>query len=291
MKAYSTSLTLHTGKAPRRQLVDNLIALIIEVNELLQKEEDLSPTNQVVTNIINQLSLQLRSHYLPEEIKLILSNEYILLNHKKLQDKLSEAEFLVELSVSREIVKSKSSASDVLTKLPTWSIYKSLVSQELSMLRQFIRQNGHAEKLPIIFVGSGPMPLSAIILHLLSDVEVICLEMDSVAYEASCFLLERLGLADKVTVVMENGSQFDYSSYSRIFVASLVHNKLEVLEQIIHTTSDPIVAVRTAEGIKQLMYEAIDESQLNKQGWRIVERTYPEENLVINSTLFLEYHN
>lgn len=291
MKAYSTSLTLHTGKAPRRQLVDNLIALIIEVNELFQKEEDLSPTNQVVTNIINQLSLQLRSHYLPEEIKLILSNEYILLNQKKLQDKLSEAEFLVELSVSREIVKSKSSASDVLTKLPTWSIYKSLVSQELSMLRQFIRQDGHAEKLPIIFVGSGPMPLSAIILHLLSDVEVICLEMDSVAYEASCFLLERLGLADKVTVVMENGSQFDYSSYSRIFVASLVRNKLEVLEQIIRTTSDPIVAVRTAEGIKQIMYEAIDESQLNKQGWRIVERTYPEENLVINSTLFLEYHN
>lgn len=291
MKAYSTSLTLHTGKAPRRQLVDNLIALIIEVNELFQKEEDLSPTNQVVTNIINQLSLQLRSHYLPEEIKLILSNEYILLNQKKLQDKLSEAEFLVELSVSREIVKSKSSASDVLTKLPTWSIYKSLVSQELSMLRQFIRQDGHAEKLPIIFVGSGPMPLSAIILHLLSDVEVICLEMDSVAYEASCFLLERLGLADKVTVVMENGSQFDYSSYSRIFVASLVRNKLEVLEQISRTTSDPIVAVRTAEGIKQIMYEAIDESQLNKQGWRIVERTYPEENLVINSTLFLEYHN
>jgi len=269
-------------------MVDNLITYICEANELLQKEIDMSPANQLVTNITSHLSLQLRSHYLPEEIQSVLSNEYIRMNQRKLQDKLSEAEFLAELSDSRDICKSKSSTSDILTKLPTWNIYKALVSQELSMLRKFIGHEDRLKKLPLIFVGSGPMPLSAIMLHLLSAVEVICVEMDSAAYEASCLLLEHLGLADKVKVVLENGSNFDYSSYSQIFVASLVRNKMEVLEQITQTTSDPLVAVRTAEGLRQIMYEAIDESQLNRQGWQILGRTSPDENLVINSTLFIE---
>ncbi|HIW35183.1 MAG TPA: hypothetical protein IAA29_20620 [Candidatus Paenibacillus intestinavium] len=288
MKAYSTGQTIHTVSAPRIQMVDNLIAFIRDANEFLQKELDLSPANQLVTNIISQLSLQLRSCYLPEEIQSVLSNDYIRTNQRKLQDKLSEAEFLAELSHSRNISKSDSFVLDTLKSLPYWNIYKALVSQELSILRKFIGQDDFTEQLPIVFVGSGPMPLSAIILHLLGDMKVVCLEMDSVAYDASCFLLESLGLADKVTVVMGNGSEYDYSSYNQIFVASLVRNKLEVLEQITLTSSDPLVAVRTAEGTRQIIYEAIDESQLNKQGWRILGRSCPEENLVINSTLFLE---
>ncbi|MFF2885525.1 nicotianamine synthase family protein [Paenibacillus sp. NPDC057967] len=288
MKGYSTSSTIHTVNVPRTQMVDHFIDFIRVANELLQKELDLSPANHVVKNIMSHLSLQLRPRYSPEEIQSVLSNEYIRSNHRKLQDKLSEAEFLAELNDSRAICHSESSDLDPLSRLSAWTIYRALVSQELSTLRSFIREKGRAEKLPMIFVGSGPMPLSAIILHQLSDANVICLEMDAVAYDASCLLLERLGLADKVTVVMGNGSEFDYSSYSQIFVASLVRNKMEVLERINQTASDPLVAVRTAEGMRQIMYEAIDEAQLNKQGWRILGRTCPQENLVINSTLFLE---
>ncbi|RJX39559.1 nicotianamine synthase [Paenibacillus pinisoli] len=288
MKAYSISSAIHTVNAPSTQRVDHLIDWIRKANELLQKELDLSPANPVVKNIVNHLSLQLRSRYLPEEIQSVLSHEYIRMNQRQLRDKLSEAEFLAELSDSRAIGNSESSVLDTLTGLSAWTIYSALVSQELSMLYPFIREKGSADKLPIIFVGSGPMPLSGIILHQLSNANVICLEMDSIAYDASCLLLERLGLTGKVTVVMGNGSQFDYSPYRHIFVASLVHNKQEVLERIIHTASDPIVAIRTAEGMRQIMYEAIDEADLSKQGWRILGRTCPIENLVINSTLFLE---
>lgn len=291
MKAYSISSAIHTVNAPSAQRVDHLIDWIREANELLRKELDLSPANPVVKNIVSHLSLQLRSRFLPEEIQAVLSNDYIRKNQRQLRDKLSEAEFLAELNDSRAIGNSESSASDTLTGLSAWTIYSALVGQELSTLRPFIRQRGRAEKLPIIFVGSGPMPLSAIILHQLSDANVVCLEMDSVAYDASCLLIERLGLADKVTVVMGNGSEFDYSSCSQIFVASLVRNKMEVLERINQTAYDPLVAIRTAEGMRQIMYEAIDETDLSKQGWRILARTSPQENLVINSTLFLERKN
>lgn len=287
MEVYSTGSIRLAGHAPRTQLVDHFIAFIREINELLQKELDLSPANQMVTSMIRHLSLQLRSHYLPEEVQAVLSNEYIRTNRQKLQDKLSEAEFLAELGDSRHLCKSEDFVFDILKMMPTWNIYMALVSKELSIFRRLIRQDDQAEKSPIVFVGSGPMPLSPIILHLFGDVDVICLEIDSLAYEASCTLLERIGLEEKVTVILKNGSEFDYSAYNRIFMASLVKNKLAVLEQISRTSQNPLVAVRTAEGMKQIMYEAIDESQLTKQGWRILARTWPEDNLVINSTLFL----
>lgn len=238
--------------------------------------------------MIRRLSLQLRSHYLPEEVQAVLSNEYIRMNQRNLQDKLSEAEFLVELGDSLHISKSEDSVLDNIRRLSYWNIYMALVSEELSTLRRITRADGQKVKSRIVFVGSGPMPLSPIILHLIGDVEVLCLEIDPVAYDASCFLLKRMGLGNKVTVVLENGSDFDYSSYSRVFVASLVRDKLGVLNQIKRTSPDSLVAVRTAEGMKRIMYEAVDESQLKKQGWRILTRTWPEETLVINSTLFLE---
>lgn len=288
MEVYSSGSILLTSNTTRIQMVDGFIAFIREVNELLQKEVDLSPANQLVTNMIRRLSLQLRSHYLPEEVQAVLSNEYIRMNQRNLQDKLSEAEFLVELGDSLHISKSEDSVLDNIRRLSYWNIYMALVSEELSTLRRITRADGQKEKSRIVFVGSGPMPLSPIILHLIGDVEVLCLEIDPVAYDSSCFLLERMGLGNKVTVVLENGSDFDYSSYSRVFVASLVRDKLGVLNQIKRTSPDSLVAVRTAEGMKRIMYEAVDESQLKKQGWRILTRTWPEETLVINSTLFLE---
>lgn len=287
MDVYSNGSVVHKGSLSRMQLVEDFIAFIQEANELLQKEIDLSPVNQLVTSTIGRLFLQLRSGYSPEEIHAVLSNEYIQTNRRSLQDKLSEAEFLVELSDSRQVCQLSDSVLDNVEQLPNWNTYVALVGEELSTLHRITGQTRITDYSPYVFVGSGPLPLSPILLHLLSDVNVICLEMNPVAYEASCSLLKRMGLEDKVMVVNINGSDFDYSAYDRIFVASLVRNKQEVLEQISLTSKDPLVAVRTAEGMRQIMYEAIDESQLNKQGWRIQGRTCPDEKLVINSTLFL----
>jgi hypothetical protein len=287
MDVYSNGSVVHTGRVPRMQLVEDFIAFIREANELLQKEIDLSPVNQLVTSTIGRLFLQLRSRYSPEEVHAVLSNEYIQLNRRKLQDKLSEAEFLVELSDSRQVCQYPNSVLDKVEQLPNWNTYVALVGEELSTLHRITEQARYTDNSPYVFVGSGPLPLSSILLHLLSDVKVICLEMNPVAYDASCSLLKRMGLEDKVMVVNMNGSDFDYGAYDRIFVASLVRNKQAVLEQISRTSKDPLVAVRTAEGMRQIMYEAIDESQLNKQGWRIEGRTCPDEKLVINSTIFL----
>ncbi|PWV99344.1 nicotianamine synthase-like protein [Paenibacillus cellulosilyticus] len=289
MEANCTGSLIDTGDASRAGAVDRFIAFIRELNELLQKEADLSPANLTVTERIGQLSRLLRLPYLAEEVQAVLNHAYIRMNQLSLQEKLSEAEFLVELRNAEHMCQTEGTVMDMMTRLPSWNVYRALVSQELAMLRPFIPEERQAEKSPIVFVGSGPLPISPIILHLFGDVEVICLEMNAVAYEASCSLLAHFGLQNKVSVVLVNGADYDYSPYSYIFMASLVRNKREVLERIRRTSANPLVAVRTAEGMKQLMYEAIDESELDRHQWRIVGRTSPEQGLVINSTLFVEH--
>lgn len=288
MEVNSTGSIIDVGDASSMRKVERFIAFIRELNELLQTEVDVSPANLAVTERIAQLSRLLRLSYLLEEVQAVLTHEYIRNNQRQLQDKLSEAEFLVELRDAQHMCKSEGSVMDIVTRLPNWNVYMALVSQELAMLRQLNRLDDTTQDSPIVFVGSGPMPISPIIVHLFGDGEVICVEMNPVAYEASRSLLAHLGLETKVSVVLINGSDFDYSSYSRIFMASLVRNKHAVLEQIRLTSPNPIVAIRTAEGMKQIMYEAIDESRLAKQQWRILGRTCPDEGLVINSTLFLD---
>lgn len=289
LNVYAAHPNQLAGNPPHLPMAERLIASIREISELLQEEADLSPANQRVTAMIRRLSLQLRSRYLPEEVHAVLSNEYVRNNQPQLHTKLAKAEFLVELDDCRRICQAGDSASHTIASLPYWEIYTALVGEELAVLRQLGAVYGEpAERKPAVaFVGSGPMPLSAILLHLLGGVHVACLEFDAAAYEASCSLLQHIGLAEQVSVIMQDGAAFDYCDYSCAFVASLVRNKLAVLEQISRTAPQCLAAVRTAEGMKQIMYEAIDEQQLAERGWRLLARTLPRENLVINSTLFL----
>lgn len=282
------STQTHGGMTESLQARD-LIAIVQETFESLNQESDLSPANQRVTGIIKQLSVRLRCSYIIEDVQAVLANEYIRSNLNGLREILSQAEFLAELHDSRAMLRSDRSVMDHIRQLSYWNVYVSLVGKELAMLRQLNSRNderGNAN-FPVVFVGSGPLPLSSIVLHQYGGGEMICLEMNAEAYEASSLLLERAGLSNVVKVIKINGSEFDYSGYNRIVLASLVKNKPEVLQRIAQTSRNPLVAVRTAEGMRQVMYEAIDETQITDLGWRIQARTMPEERLVINSTLFL----
>lgn len=281
------SALLRGGRAELREAND-LIAIVQETFESLKQESDLAPSNQRVTNIIKRLSNRLRCSYINEDVQAVLANEYVRSNLSHLRQLLSRAEFLAELHDSRQMLRSDLSVFESISHLSYWNAYVSLVGKELDMLRLLNGQAGERANSKVVFVGSGPLPLSPILLHRIEGCEVICLDMDVDACETSGLLLERAGISKGVRVVRANGADFDYSGCQRITVASLVQDKPAVLNRIARSASNPLVAIRTAVGMKQIMYESIDESLLSEHGWRIQGRTEPQERLVINSTLFLE---
>jgi hypothetical protein len=288
MEVEAASSTWLRGEMAELREADDLIGIVQETFESLLQESDLSPANQRATSIIYRLSNRLRRDYISEDVQSVLSNEYVRSNLSHLREMLSRAEFLAELHDARQMLQADRSVWDQINHLSYWNIYVSLVGMELDMLRLLSWQAEDRANSKVVFVGSGPLPLSPILLHRIGGCKVICLDMDAEAYEASGMLIERAGLGHDVKVIQINGSEFDYSGYNRIFLASLVKNKPSVLNQIARSASKPLVAIRTAVGMKQIMYEAVDESLLIEQDWIIQGRTSPHERLVINSTLFLE---
>ncbi len=256
---------------------------------MLRRESDLTPANPIIKEYRSNLARQIRLEYTPEEVEMVIRNKNIRELRQSLLVNLSESEYQMELFESRRLCGESGAGLSALAQYEDWEKYESLVGHELEQLS---KQPQPAEAgIPIVFVGSGPLPLSAILIHILKKEIVYCLDIDPDACEASTALLERIGLAHNIHVVKEDGAKFDYHPFQRIFIASLVPDKQKVLEQIRRTRPDALVAVRTVEGMRQLMYEALSEETMESEGWELLARTSPEGSTVINSTLFYRFKN
>lgn len=264
--------------------ISDLITLVKETYDVLHRESNLTPSNSAITEPISIFTEALRQAYTPEEVKYVMGNVDVATLQKGLLAKLSEAEYQMELFDSRHLCNQPEFGLASLFQYKNWGNYESLVGEELKQLRRISRPEEIAS--PIVFVGSGPLPLSAMLLHLRWHVSVICIDIDPDACEAARFMMERINLSDKVRIILGDGAEFDYTNYQHVFIASLVTQKDQVLEQIRRTNPDALVAIRTAEGIRRLMYEAINEEAIAAAGWQLLGRTSPIEHRVINSARF-----
>ncbi|SDX04153.1 nicotianamine synthase family protein [Paenibacillus sp. CF384] len=264
--------------------ISDLIAIVMETYDVLHRESDLTPANAKITRMISNLSQVIRQPYTQEEIRMVTGHTELAALKKGLLDKLSEAEFQMELFDSHYLCNQLYLGVESLFHYKNWRKYESLVGEEIKQLGKLSRPEDASA--PIVFVGSGPLPLSAVLLHLRWNVRVCCLDIDPDACEAVRVLMERLDLSDSVQIVQGDGAAFDYASYRHVFIASLVSRKDDVLAQIRRTNTDALVAIRTAEGMRQLMYEAVNEEVMAAAGWQLLGLTSPTEQTVINSTLF-----
>ncbi|WP_261381174.1 nicotianamine synthase family protein [Paenibacillus cremeus] len=283
MEYAATDAALLSQSAPSVR-ISELIALVKQTYALLHQESDLTPSNPLIAEAVSTLSRLVTQTYSPDEVQRVLKDTTIAPLRAGLLAKLSEAECLMELFDSRRLHDQHDLSLAELRRYPNWDRYEALVGAELELLAR-LRRAGDAER-PIVFVGSGPVPLSAVILHLQEKVPVVCVDVDPAACESARLLLERVGLGEAIRVSQGDGADFDYAPFRHVFVASLVTRKTHVLAQIRRTRADALVAVRTAAGMRQLMYEAVDEQAMAFAGWRLLGRSSPRERQVINSTLF-----
>lgn len=262
--------------------VAELIRVIGETWASLRSAPHGIPILPAVREAVEKLRQHVRQPYSPEQVRQVLEHGDVSRLHAGLLAKLAAAEGGMELSDALELGGRPRLKLADLGELISWKVYETLVGQEMELLEGLRPEPG----LPIAFVGSGPLPLSALLLHLRLGCPVTCVDSDPEACDASRRLIGRLGLEEGIRVVREEGAFFDYAPYSAVFVASLVTGKAGVLGRIRSTRPDAVLAVRTAEGMRRLMYESVDEAALAAGGWVLLGRTHPAERVVINSTLF-----
>jgi len=205
---------------------------------------------------------------------------------KKLQQISAKAEFELEWFWAQKISTSIE-PKETLQNFPYIKNYQKLTALEWNALQACCNQVFQKA----LFVGGGPLPLSAILLAQHYKQEITILDND----EEACRLAERvisvLGLEKSVKIIHTDANEYlAYGDHTVIFVAALagvdeveksaIVSKIKKLS-VPHTH----ILLRSSWGSRKLLYPAVHASQF--AGLEHVIEIRPEDD-VINSILIVK---
>jgi len=262
-----------------------VIRQVLAAHALLMSESDLSPRNDRINQALRNLVGLLLLPYSPSQAAAILGNDEIAAIRTSLIERLSQAELALEWFWSERFLGRKTLGLHDLTAFTFWQNYERLLGLELQALTELQRlQESRNGRGGVVFVGGGPLPLSAILHHMQTGGPVVCVDRDAEACESARRLISKLGLS-AITALHADGAGFDYGGFSTISIASLVEEKTAVSRRIVSIGKRALVAVRTVEGVRTLLYRPADVLALQAVGLALAGRTEPGAE-AINATIF-----
>jgi nicotianamine synthase-like protein len=261
----------------------DLIACILQAHAALRRETDLSPRNPAINDALSALVASILKGCPPDEEREVLDHPDVRAVRAELIDRLAIAEGEMERCWGETFCARASLAPADLADFTYWDCYRNLVAAELGTLPAGL-DLGKGES--IAFVGAGPLPLSAILMHLSTGGRVTCIDRDPRACRLACELCRKAGLTG-VEIACALGARYDYAPHPVVFVASLVPDKAEVMRCIRERCPHAVVALRSADGLCTLLYDPVDETELAAMGCGFLRRTGYNPQ-AINTTLFYE---
>ncbi|WP_025026452.1 nicotianamine synthase family protein [Caldalkalibacillus mannanilyticus] len=137
----------------------------------------------------------------------------------------------------------------------------------------------------VLFIGSGAFPLSALTIAKEIKAEVLCVDIDLEAVELGQQVAKALGLESFVHFTNKNVKQLSFcSEATHIIIASLVPDKIEVLEDVKDCMqSSAKIIMRYGNGLKSIFNYPL-EQDLSAE-W---VQTRITESTTIYDTLILE---
>lgn len=169
-----------------------------------------------------------------------------------LQKICAHAEYELEMHWAKQII----DGVEQLVDFPYYKNYKDLARLEWNAVASCSEHDHHK----VLFVGSGPLPMTAIMLALNHGVSSTLVDNDQAAVDISQALIKTLGLGHMITIVCADGNSFDrYQDFNVIFVAALagqnVSQKISIFTHIKKAASEHChVLARSSWGRRQLLY-------------------------------------
>lgn len=144
----------------------------------------------------------------------------------------------------------------LLPSFPHFSNYKHL-HMHLAVAMQG-RKTNH-----LLFVGSGPFPITAMLATQLFA-QVTCVDYNASANETARRLVEKSGLASRISFITADARSLKNLEYDAILVASLVGSNEQEKKEIFQTLKSnmrpgTVLAGRDAHGLRSLVYQRIPE--------------------------------
>jgi nicotianamine synthase len=140
----------------------------------------------------------------------------------------------------------------------------------------------------LLFAGSGPVPITSVLFANGFQLAVDNLEIDREAFDLGRHLVQRLGKADNMGFIHSDLRDFtDLEVYDVVCLAALVglspEDKREIVAHLSrHMRSDALLLVRSAHGLRSLIYPPVHVEDLVGFIPQLVLRPY---TTVMNSVL------
>lgn len=197
----------------------------------------------------------------------------------------SDGEFAMECYWSEQI----SSKIKSLDQFPYYQHYQKLVKAEQQLLQKFQRY----DQKRMLFVGSGPLPLSALLFAQNFQWLATCLDKEHQAYQLGKALIAGQVDNSNITYIQKDIYQYqNLHNYDVIILGALVGNNHEQKQEILnhlalHTHPRTQLLVRSAKGLRTLLYPELKLAQINS--WKVLAVDHPSDE-VINSMVILAKH-
>ncbi|XP_061348659.1 nicotianamine synthase-like [Gastrolobium bilobum] len=266
-----------------------LIAQFMQLHASISKLESLRPSKQVnslFTHLVKLCTLpsSIDIEALPQEVKNI---------RESLISLCGRAEGLLELEFSTFISHTPKPLNN-LTLFPYYGNYVKLANLE----NKILKENGVVNAKKVAFVGSGPMPLTSIIMaiHHMESTHFDNFDIDEKANEAARKIVASDAALEKrmkfeTYDIMELRERL--GQYDCIFLAALVgmsrEEKVKIMGHIRkYMKEGGVLLVRSAKGARAFLYPIVEEHDL--LDFEVLTIFHPT-NDVINSVVLLRKPN
>ncbi|MFV0627256.1 MAG: nicotianamine synthase family protein [Alphaproteobacteria bacterium] len=249
-------------------------------NLVLSTQKDFSPYNKVIntylTNLIND-SLVCNTHICNHCHNLM--NKFCQCN---LAESLRNISYKSEVEMEKFWGKKFSEISNItyenLKDFWYFKQYENITAQEKTLID--LCENNIKK---IAFVGSGSLPLTAVILDYISkhEYEIDLVDLDIEAIEISKNYCSKISL--NLNFICSDCLEVDYSKYDLVFVASMIPCKKQLIEKIYNQDVQKII-VRDAEKLSQLFYTPVNFEDFGKYQ---VQKYISGNEMSINSSYLL----
>jgi Nicotianamine synthase protein len=274
-----TVLTLDAPDA--HDTLDVTARTLQELHRQLSDRLDLRPCPEVDRLFGDLVRLVLATP--PDDEARLLDDAAVLAIRSGLHALCSEGEYQLELAWARRIATSPS-PRDELERFPYVDNYRQLTRMELDLLATVADRPARR----VAFVGSGPLPLSSLLVAAELGVPVDNVDCDAEAIALGERVAAALGpVPSPLTFRRADVTHTDLGGYDVVILAALVGagaaEKRAILDHLAASMSPgAVLLARSARGMRSLLYPAIEPAAL--AGFELQAVVHPVDE-VVNSVV------
>lgn len=161
----------------------------------------------------------------------------------------------VEAEFSRSLINNSTNVKKtVMNEYSTYSRYVISLKNEITLAKMNSKDN-------VLFVGSGPFPITAILIHELTHAHVDCVEKNMTSASLSNKVVAFLGYRNSIRVIHKDAMHINYTRYTMIVFAILAKPLDKLLEIMWYQiTPGTRIIYRSAETIREAFYENTEQN-------------------------------